>query len=208
METLLDNLWGYIVSGMQFLGNGFYGLLQHLHFLGPVLVIALLAVLTVALTKVLTRIVNTSRYVELEGNYQHWLQLREEAMKCEDSEKGRRMARNIDQAELNKAYYDYFFEGFLLNIVRKVVPIFFMFGFINEFYQPEQMESAFGTRYVFQFTTAGGESMLVGAAFWFVISLLLCYLGWPLVKRMAGGRGVSIPASVIRPVNDSPGGKC
>ena len=41
------------------------------------------------------------------------MNLRQEAMACEDREKGKALARNIDQAQLNKAYYDYFFEGFV-----------------------------------------------------------------------------------------------
>lgn len=183
MEAFLDTVWEYIAAAMAFLGESLYALLQNLHFLGPALLITLLAFCTVALTKFLSRRIVTKRYLELEEEYQHWFQLRQEAMKFEDSEKGRRMARNIDQAQLNKAYYDYFFEGFLLNIVRRIIPIFFMFGFINEFYKPENMIASFGREYVMQMPTTGAEPLQVGAVFWYVLSLLGVYLGWALLKK-------------------------
>lgn len=184
MDAFLDLAWEYIATGFSLLGTTMFRLLEHLHFLGPLLLVTLLAFLTVALTKFLKTKLVTRRYVELEKEYQHWFGLRQEALKCEDREKGRRLARNIDQAQLNKAYYDYFFEGFLLNLVRKVIPIFFMFAFINEFYRPERMVEMFGREYVLQLPAAGGQPILVGAVFWYVISLLAGYLLWFLLKTV------------------------
>lgn len=184
MDAFLDRAWEYIATGIAFIGESLYALLQNFHFLGPALLITLLAFCTVAVTKLLGKYIITRRYLELEKEYQHWFQLRQEAMACEDKEKGRRMARNIDQAQLNRAYYDYFFEGFLLNIVRRIIPIFFMFGFINEFYRAENMTAVFGREYVMQLPTTSGEPMLVGAVFWYILSLLACYLGWAIARRV------------------------
>lgn len=183
MDAFLDRAWEYIAAGLSFLGESFYALLQNFHFLGPALLITLLALGTVTVTKILSKLIITRRYLELEKEYQHWFQLRQEAMTCEDREKGKRMARNIDQAQLNRAYYDYFFEGFLLNIVRRIIPIFFMFGFINEFYRAENMVAVFGREYVMRLPTTSGEPLLAGAVFWYILSLLGCYLGWAIVGR-------------------------
>ncbi|WP_163337557.1 hypothetical protein [Desulfopila sp. IMCC35008] len=194
MDAFLDRAWEHIAAGLSFLGESFYALLQNFHFLGPALLITLLALGTVAVTKVLSKLIITRRYLELEKEYQHWFQLRQEAMTCEDREKGRRMARNIDQAQLNRAYYDYFFEGFLLNIVRRIIPIFFMFGFINEFYKAENMVAVFGREYVMQLPTTSGEPLLAGAVFWYILSLLGCYLGWAIVGRaLRKGTGLNSP---------------
>ncbi|WP_028585805.1 hypothetical protein [Desulfogranum mediterraneum] len=186
MDALLDTLWEYLAAGFSLAGDSLFSLLQHLHLLGPPVLISLLAVGTVLLTKLLNRLIITRRYLELEKIYHHWLQLRQEAMQCADRDKGSRMARNIDQAELNKAYYDYFFEGLLLGIARKVLPIFFVFAFINEYYRPEQMLELFGREYLLRLGTGSGEPILIGAVFWYFISLLCTYLCWSLAGALAG----------------------
>jgi hypothetical protein len=58
-----------------------------------------------------------------------------------------------------------------------------MFGFINEFYKTENMLAAFGREYVIQLPTTSGEPLLVGAVFWYVLSLFACYLGWAIASR-------------------------
>lgn len=178
METFMDTLWEHIAAAFLNCGHSLFSLLQNLHFLGPAVVIGVLALATVGLTKALNRLIITRRYRELEQDFQHWKSLREEAMQWEDGEKGRRMARNIDQAGLNRAYYDYFFEGLLLGIARKVIPIFFMFAFINEFYRPDAMAQMFGREYVLQIPANGTDPLLIGAVFWFFLCLLGGYLAW------------------------------
>lgn len=184
MESFLDTLWEHIAAAIQFCGQSLYGFLENFHALGPVTLIALLALATVAFTKLLNRWIVTKRYLELEKDFHYWVEVRQEAMKCEDREKGKRMARNIDQAKLNKAYYDYFFEGLLLGIARKILPIFFMFAFINEFYRPTQMLQIFGREYVLQMPSTGGEPILVGAVFWYFCCILISYLLWSIGRRL------------------------
>lgn len=183
METFLDILWLKIITGFQYTGESLYYVLSSLHFFGPAFVISLLAVITVCITKWLNRVIITKRFIKLEKEFQHWFNLRQEALTCEDPEIGKRMARNIDQAQLNRAYYDYFFEGLLLGIVRKIIPIFFIFAFINEFYQPEKLTEIFGNPHIFTITSTQGEPVPIGAPFWYLISLVSMYLIWWLVKK-------------------------
>ena len=183
MESFLDTLWEYIAASIQFCAQSLYGFTENFHVLGPAVLIALLALATVAVTKLLNRWIITKRYLVLEKDFHYWVGVRQEAMKCEDREKGRRMARNIDQATLNRAYYDYFFEGLLLGIARKILPIFFMFAFINEFYRPSNMLQIFGREFVLQIPSTSGEPVLIGAVFWYFISLLCGYLLWSLIAR-------------------------
>jgi hypothetical protein len=185
MDTLLDILWEKIAACFAFSGDAFYAFLQSFHFFGPVVLIFLVAFATVCLTKVLKRYVVTKRYVELEKEYQYWFELRQETSRIEDDEIKKRMARNIDQAQLNKAYYDYFFEGFLLNVIRKVLPIFFAFAFINEYYRSERLGEVFNKAYLFAIPTSGGEQLLVGASFWFFISIIISYLLFALIGRFS-----------------------
>lgn len=184
MESFFDTLWEYIAASMQFCGHSLYGFLENFHGLGPAVLIALLSLATVALTKLLNRWIITKRYLELEKDFHYWVGIREEAMKCEDRDKGKRMARNIDQAKLNKVYYDYFFEGLLLGIARKILPIFFIFAFINEFYRPTKMLQIFGREYVLQLPSTSGDPILIGSVFWYFISLLGGYLVWSLAARL------------------------
>jgi hypothetical protein len=184
MDAVLDTLWEYLAAGFQFLGESLFSVLQHIHFLGPLAVIISLALCTVGITKVLNRLIITKRYIKLEKTFNYWVQIRDEATNCEDREKGKRMARNIDQAELNRAYYDYFFEGLLLGLARRIIPIFFMFSFINEFYRPESMLEIFGRQYVLQISSSSGEPILVGTVFAYFISLLTGYLLWFIVGKL------------------------
>ena len=168
------------------MADAFDGLLAPFHFLGPAMMIFLLAVLTVFITKGLNRIIITQRYIRLEKEFKHWYHLRQTALTCEDREKGKALAKNIDQAELNRAYYDYFFEGLLLGLARKIIPIFLMFAYINEYFQPKRLVERFGQSYIFKFGSATDEPVVIGAIFWYVISLLMVYLVWSLIKKGHG----------------------
>ncbi|MGB3212814.1 MAG: hypothetical protein WBB19_19090 [Desulforhopalus sp.] len=196
MDAVLDTLWEYLAAGFQFLGATLFAALQHLHFLGPIVLIIFLALCTVAITKLLNRYIITKRYIKLEKKFHYWVQIRDEAMNCEDREKGKRMARNIDQAELNRAYYDYFFEGLMLGIVRKVIPIFFIFAFINEYYRPESMLELFGKQHVLQIPSSSGEPILVGAVFFYFMSLLSGYLLWFAFSKVLS-RAKTQPGSTV-----------
>lgn len=183
MNTFLDTLWQYIVIIFQYAGDTLFTLLQHFHFLGPAVIISILALTTVAVTKLLNRVVITRRYLELEKEFQYWYDIRQEALKNNDAEKGKHLARNIDQAQLNQAYYNYFFEGFMLGLVRRVLPIFFMFGFINEYYRTAALQQLFNKGYVLAMPTTSGDPLLIGGVFWYFLSLIGGYIVWALVKR-------------------------
>ncbi len=180
MDTLLDQLWDFLVIGFTAVGDACFSLLSQLHFAGPTVLFFGLAAGTVLLTKVLNRVLITRRFVSLEKNYHQWLTLREQALQCEDGDKGRLLARNIDQAELNKAYYDYFFEGLLLGLARKVIPIYFVFAFLNTYYRQEYLQEYFGRPFVLRLPHPGGDPLLIGAVFWYFLCLLSCYLLWGL----------------------------
>ncbi len=202
MDAVLDTIWVNLAAGFNTLGETLFSILQNLHFLGPIILISLLALSTVLVTKLLNRLIITKRYIELEKIYQKWFQLRQEAMNCGDREKGKRMARNIDKAELNKAYYDYFFEGLLLGIARKVIPIFFIFAFINEFYRPENMLVIFGREYVVKMVSSSGEPVLIGAVFWYFLSLLTGYLLWFLISKFLRNSKTETNNSLTGPIEE------
>ncbi|WP_028580701.1 hypothetical protein [Desulfogranum japonicum] len=203
MDAFLDRVWEYLVIGFIFAGETCYAVLQHLHFLGPAVLISVLALCTVLLTKFLNRVIVTKRFLKLEKEYHHWFDLRQEALQCEDPEKGKMLARNIDQAELNRAYYDYFFEGFLLGIARKVIPIFFVFAFLNEFYRQENLQELFGQNYVICLVNPGGEPVLIGAVFWYFISLLACYICWGLGRKLVQKWSRQTPSTMPVPAEDN-----
>jgi uncharacterized membrane protein (DUF106 family) len=186
MNSLLDTIWEKIAAGTIAVADGFDALLSPFHFLGPAMMIFLLAVLTVFITKSLNRIIVTKRYIRLGKEFKHWYNLRQTALTCEDREKGKALAKNIDQAELNKAYYDYFFEGLLLGLARKIIPILFIFAYINEYFQPKRLVERFGQSYIFKFGSAGGEPVVIGTVFWYILSLLSVYLLWYIIKKGYG----------------------
>ena len=183
MNSILDALWEKIAAGAIALADGFDALITPLHFLGPAVIISLLAVLTVLITKSLNRIIITKRFIRLEKEFKHWYGLRQTALTCEDREKGKALARNIDQAELNRAYYDYFFEGMLLGFARKLIPIFVILSYINEYFQPKLLLERFGQSQILKFNSTNGEPVVIGSILWFVISLLAVYLFWYIAVK-------------------------
>ena len=184
MEEFLDILWLKIVVGVQFSKHILDVIFGPLNALGPAVAIATIALITVAITKILSKKFKTQRYKELRKQFEYWLGIRQEAQKCKDPDKARLLAQNIDQAKLNKLYYDYFFEGLLNNLATVYLPIFILLAYINEAYRSSNLAKLFGRDYIFKFGGDPGQPMLIGAVFWFVLSLLLIYLAWYIAKKI------------------------
>ena len=186
MEGLLDALWLKIVDIVHCIKQLLDVISAPLNFFGPVIAISTIALITVILTKILTKIFKTKRYQKLQMEFSHWYNIRQEALKCEDYDKGKRLARNIDQAKLNQVYYNYFFEGFMLGIATKYLPILLVLAYVNEAYKPSNLQKLFGREYVFKFGNTNGEAVLIGAIFWFIVSVVLIYLAWLIIGKIYG----------------------
>lgn len=202
MDEWLDIAWDTIVEVFVHIAGMLGRILAPLNDrIGPAMVILILVVLVVAFTKLLATLYHTKRYVELKKNYAHWYELRQAAMNCEDREKGKVLARNIDQAQLNKAYYDYFFEGFLKSIITSILPILFAAAYVNSAYAPEKLMDHIGRKYIFVFSRSSDDPIIISAFFWFVISLVIVLLAWmvaaTIIKKMIGKK----KTKVIDPAN-------
>ncbi len=183
MEAWLDKLWMQIVDIIHVLKVMADYCLATLIPMGPVFIILLLAFLTVALTKFLSARIKTKRFRETKKKYQYWFNLRQEAVQCDDPEKGKLLAKNIDQSELNKAYYDFFFESFMLSIGTCYIPIFIIAGYINEAFRTEELLKLFGRGYLLRFGTPDNDPILIGALFGYIIAIILIYCGWAVIKK-------------------------
>lgn len=184
MEHFLDIAWENIYAAIIYVAGTVDSLLFPLQSItGPVFVIFLLAFLTVCCTKFLGKKCRTKRHVQLEKDFNHWLEIREEAMRCEDREKGARMARNIDQAKLNRVYYDYFLEGLLLSLATMYLPILAVMSYVNTFFRPERLMELTGKEYILKFGSTGGEPILIGSIFFYFVSLVFVYSFWAFLKK-------------------------
>jgi len=186
MDEFLDIVWFKIVAATQAVVAVVDTLVSPFHVLGPAAVIFMLVLITVCFTKLFTRFYTTKRYERLKKEFNHWAEVRKQALEIGDREKGKRMAKNIDQAKLNKVYYDYFFEGFLKNVLTTILPVLLMTAYINEAYNPDKLSTIFGRSYVFKIPGFGADPTPAGALVWFVVSLLLVHVGWAVVKRLVG----------------------
>jgi len=184
MEEFLDIIWLKVLLIVQYLAKCLDFILSPLNPLGPAVIILALVFVTVAATKYFSKIYKTKRYVELKKEFKYWFNLRKEALTCEDPQKGKELAKNIDQATLNKVYYDYFFEGLLSSLLTKYLPILIMLAYVNEAYKPDKLQKNFGREYIFKFINYDGEAILVGAVFWFVLSMLLVYIAWFIAEKL------------------------
>ena len=183
MEAFMDAIWMKMLALVFYIKGLLDGAFSPLNDLGPAGVILIIALVTVILTKFLSRIYKTKRYRILKKEFEYWYNLRQEALKCEDKEKAGLLAKNIDQAKLNRVYYDYFFEGLLGNILTQYLPILIFAAYINESYNPERLMTLFGRDYVFRITYFSREPVLMGGIFWFVLSLVGLYLLWYVIRK-------------------------
>ena len=184
MNDFLDTLWFTILAGINTVVDLINSILAPLNFLGPAAIIFLIVLVLVTLTKTLSRSYTTKRYQELKKNYEHWFELRRKALADEDREKGKALAKNIDQAELNKAYYDYFFEGFLKNMLTTILPLLLMAAYVAKAYNPENLMKTFGQPHIFRFLDTTGKPVVISSFFWFVISLLIVHILWFIGSRV------------------------
>jgi len=194
MDEFLDVIWFKILAGVHFLKDMLDFIFGPFNTLGPAVAILFIALVTVVITKSLSKIFKTRRYKRLHEEFRHWFNIRQEAMKCDDPEKARRLAKNIDQAKLNKVYYDYFFEGLLKNIVTVYLPILLLLAYVNETYQPTNLLKLFGREYVFKLGHIGENTLFVGSIFWFLISIVLIYLATFTFKKVLRFRGSGVTA--------------
>ncbi len=188
MEAWLDKLWLQIVDLILGLKMAVDYCLAPLMPLGPVAIITILAIATAALTKLLSAKIKTKRYRQTREKYLYWFNLRQEAMQCQDPDKSRQLAKNIDQAELNKAYYDYFFESFLLSIATRYIPILTVAGYINETFRGEMLMRHFGRGHLLRFGKPDDDPILIGALFGYIIALILVYIAWAVIKKIISSK--------------------
>lgn len=181
MEEFLDIVWLKILILVQYFARGLDFLLAPLNPFGPAVKILLVVFITVAATKFLSKIYKTKRYIELQKEFRYWYNLRKEALTCKDPDQGKALAKNIDQAKLNRIYYDYFFEGLLSSLPTKYLPILTMAAYVNETFKPDNLLKNFGREYIFKFINYDGNVIMIGAVFWFVLSMILVYLAWYVV---------------------------
>jgi len=184
MEDVLDIVWLKILVLIHTFVKGLDFIFAPLNPLGPAVVILVIVLLTIASTKFLSKIYQTKRYLKLQKEFQYWYNLRNEALTCKDPEKGKALAKNIDQAQLNKVYYDYFFEGLLNSIPTKYLPILIMLAYVNEAFNPDKLLENFGRGYILKFVNFNGNVIKIGAVLWFVLSMLLVYLVWFVFEKL------------------------
>ncbi len=196
MDAFMDKMWNTIMAMFHFAASMLDQILSPLHVFGPVVILSLLAFVTVLVTKTLNKFIITKRYIELEKEFQYWYKIREEAMKGPDYDKAKGIAKNIDQAKLNRVYYDYFLEGFLLGLARNILPVFIMVAYINESFRSEELLRLFGKGYLFSLPSTGGKELLVGSVFFYIIALVLTHLAWAVIKRIAKKK-VALPRQTI-----------
>ena len=182
MDSFLDRVWDVIYTFLNKAVVFFDTLFSPLEILGPGFVIFFLAFLIVIITRVISRFYVTKRYLTLKKEFEHWQGIRQEALKHPDSEKGKRLARNVDKAELNKVYYDYFFEGLLKNFITNVIPILFMVTYVTTVYTPATLLKRFGGKWVFSFSIGESFHMDVSSLFWFVICIILSFTLFIILK--------------------------
>lgn len=184
MDDFLDRMWGFIDVFLNSVVVFLDTILSPLEIFGPGIVIFFLAFFVIIFTRIIGKFYVTKRYFKLEKEFKHWQGVREEAMKHPDREKGKALAKNIDQAELNKAYYDYFFEGLLKHFIVNVLPILLMVSYITKIYTPQTMLKRFGEKWVFSFSFGLSSPINVGPLLWFVICLILSFILFAVLKRV------------------------
>ena len=184
MDEFLDRVWEHIETFLDHTVVFLDALFSPLEIFGPGFVIFVLAFLIVGITRIIARFYETKRFVELKKEFEHWQGVREEAMKQPDKEKGKAMAKNIDQAELNRAYYDYFFEGLLKNFITNVLPILLMASYVMSVYTSQTLLERFGREWVFSISLGPSFTVNASSLLWYVICLIVSFVLFAFLKKM------------------------
>lgn len=185
MNAMLDQLWAWILVLIHQMVIGINFVFAPFNHLGPATAISVIALATVTFSKFFSSHYKTRRYITLEKSFRYWFDIRQEALKCADGEKAKLLAKNIDQAELNRVYYDYFFEGLLNSLLTRYLPLISMLAYVNNAYRPERLKELFDRSSIFSIAwNVGKDPIALGAAFWFVASVVLIYLAWPVAAKI------------------------
>ena len=184
MNNFLDKIWESILVFLNYSIAFLDRILSPLEVFGPWFVIFILAFAIVILTRIIARLYVTKRYLKLEKEFKHWHGVREEAMKHPDREKGKALAKNIDQAQLNKAYYDYFFEGLLKHFATNVLPILLMVAYVTKVYTPQALFNRFGEKWIFSFSFGSASQTNVSSLLWFIICLIFSFILFAVLKMI------------------------
>jgi hypothetical protein len=171
MDSLLDTLWDQVLILSLKTAALIDTLLMPLNFLGPTAIIFLLALVAVSLSSLFSANYSTKRHQRLEKEFQYWFDLRQEATNHPEKEKGKAMAKNIDQAKLNRAYYDYFFEGLMKSLLTTWLPIFLILAYVNLSYNPAALAEKFSKETLFVLGT-----IRASAVFWYFVSLVVSFI--------------------------------
>ena len=91
----------------------------------------------------------------------------------------RAMARNIDQAKLNRVYYDYFFEGLMKTLITTWLPLLLMLAYVNHAFNPAALTRLFARETLFEFHT-----IKASAVFWYFVSALLSFIGIAVARYL------------------------
>lgn len=181
MDEFLDYLWIKILMIIKYITAFLDALFSPLNAVGPGFAIFVIVCITFAMARFFSRY-KTKRLIRLEKEFIHWYNLRQETMKCEDYEKGKLLAKNVDQAKLNRVYYDYFFERFMVTLLTKYLPIFSMLAYVNEAYKPDNLLKMIGKTYIYKFGKYHGKPIEAGAVFVFFVAYLIVSSGWFVLK--------------------------
>jgi hypothetical protein len=185
---MMDALWMHIVELVLAAKAGLDTLVQPLNAIHPALTVMVLAGVTVLATSEFRKRYKTKRFQRLEEEFHSWFAVRQQALESfETPEKGRQMARNIDQATLNKVYYDYFFEGLLNNLLTTYLPVLCMAAYVNEAFRPENLQQMIGQGSLL--SLAGQNGAGISALAWFVLCLTFIWIGKAVLKRLPGWLG-------------------
>lgn len=184
IDAYMDKAWEYMELAVHYMAATLDRLLLPLQPLGPEVIIALLALIAVIITKFLERVFNTRRYRELKDEFQYWYKLRRQALTCEDPKKGKLLAENIDQARLNRLYYDYFFERLLKSLVTRLLPLLVVLAYVNNAFRPDHLLADFGRDHLFKWQWLVTDPININAPFWFVMLIIGIYVLWALFDKL------------------------
>ncbi|WP_321494667.1 EMC3/TMCO1 family protein [uncultured Desulfobacter sp.] len=180
MDDFLDIVWMQIQYGLENVCAALDKLLAPVEVLGPAWVVIILAFATAGITRILSKIYRTRRLKNLKEEFLHWQSVRQVAMEAEDREKGKAMAKNIDQAKLNQVYYDYFFEGLMKNMITTVLPVLLVISYLSRTYTRESLETRFGSQWIFTLGSSP-DAFQVGTLLWFLLCLPASFILFGLV---------------------------
>jgi uncharacterized membrane protein (DUF106 family) len=175
---LTDQLWFKIAPIFSWISESLGVIFYPFMLLGPILGIACIAAVTYGATKTIAKLYKPARLKRLQNEFKKLEEMRKEAHRIGDKQ----VCKGLDD-EMDKIYFDMLWASIIRGGITVSIPIMAMLCWVWSYFSPERLQALYGRSYVIKLPFKVGIYDYMGAAIWFLISLVLLWCSYTIIYR-------------------------